>query len=363
MLKRLTPYFLLLLAASQALAQETSSCTQTLRLAQTTYENGRLHLMEEILKKCLDEDGFNQEERRQAYKLLVQSYIYLEEPDAADAAMLKLLSTDQFFRPNPDVDPAEFVSLYNRFRTDPLFRWGLKLGPAINGQVSLTQWGVGGDSEGTGKFGPVITFSMGLVFEKDFLENKRLTIAPELAYAVRGFQESSTVFDSDVVESASEQVPTNLDIVIKRKSFDFNPLVKWWLAKEPEKRDQKVEPYLIGGPGISFLTNATFEDAKLERTSGSGTNTGPSINIPEMFKPVSLSAIVGGGARIRLSSVFVHLDARFDFGLTKVIDPDGRTNAETAFDFAWVPNDMKMNMVTINLALMVAQFSPKKLIK
>src|SRR6188768_1109623 len=131
MLKRLTPYLLLLLASSQVFGQETSSCTQTLRLAQTTYESGRLHQLEEILSKCLN-DGFNQEERRQGYKLLVQSYIYLEEPEKADAAMLNLLSTDQFFRPNPDVDPAEFVSLFNRFRTKPLFRVGLKLGPAFN---------------------------------------------------------------------------------------------------------------------------------------------------------------------------------------------------------------------------------------
>src|SRR6187549_4097983 len=108
MLKRLTPYLLLLLATSQALGQA-ATCTQTLRLAQSTYESGRLHELYDICKTCLNgnvSDGeFNTEERRQAYKLLVQSYIYLEEPEKADEAMLQLLSTDHFFKPNPDVDP------------------------------------------------------------------------------------------------------------------------------------------------------------------------------------------------------------------------------------------------------------------
>jgi hypothetical protein len=361
MLKKLTPYLLfLLLASSQAFGQATSSCTQTLRFAQSTYESGKLHELEAILNEgnCL-KDGFNTEERRQAYKLLVQSYIYLEEPEKADAAMLSLLTTDQFFKPNEDVDPAEFVSLYNRFRTKPLFRYGVKLGPAFNTPFSTSDYYVGSAAPGSSKFSPLVTFTMGVMFEKDFLKSFRLTLAPEVAFSSRGFSEQWTNFNTETGEES-----TDGELALKIKSIDFNPLVKWWLAKEPEKRDQKLEPFVIGGPGVNFVFDAVVEDAKLDHSLfRQGTNTGPSIDVSKNCDAVNFSAIVGGGARIRLSQVFVSADVRFNFGLNNVINDKDRTNDELAFDYSWSPNATYMNSITVNLALQLAYFNPQKLIK
>ena len=369
MLKKLPHLLLFLLASSQAFGQATSSCTQTLRFAQSTYESGKLHELEAILNdgKCLTE-GFNTEERRQAYKLLVQSYIYLEEPEKADAAMLSLLTTDQFFRPNPDVDPAEFVSLYNRFRTKPLFRYGAKLGPAFNAPLSTVDYYVGDAAEGSSTFTPLVTFSIGVMFEKDFLKNQRLTLAPEVAFSSRGYTESWVNSNAQQAGSAAETTPptpaTKGLMTIKIKSIDFNPLVKWWLSKDPASRDQKIEPYAIGGPGINFVLSASAEDAKLDQVlNHKGTNTGPSVDATGIYHPVNFSAIAGAGARIRLSKVFVSADVRFNFGLNNVVNDKHRTNDELAFDYSWVTNSTFMNSVTINLALQLAYFSPKKMIK
>src|SRR5690348_11970776 len=104
-----------LLAAGVARAQLTS-CAQTLRLARSTYEQGRLHEVPELLERCL-ENGFSRQEKVEAYKLLCLSYIYLEEPAKADEAMLDLLRTDHYFEINETTDPAEFVALYKTFRT------------------------------------------------------------------------------------------------------------------------------------------------------------------------------------------------------------------------------------------------------
>ena len=171
--------FLLLMATLNGFGQVASSCVQTLRHAQSTYENGRLHELPAMLKGCL-ENGFNTEERRQAYKLLVQSYIYLEEPEKADEAMLSLLSTDHFFKTNEDVDPAEFVALYNRFRTKPLFRFGVTMGPSINAPLVTADYSVGSASDGSAKYAPNVTFFGGLVCVKDFFEDT-FTVDPERA--------------------------------------------------------------------------------------------------------------------------------------------------------------------------------------
>ena len=97
-----------------------STCTQTLRTARSTYDQGRLQELPSLLDGCL-KNGFTQQEKVEAYKLLSLAYIYLEESAKADEAMLNLLRTDHYFEINTSTDPAEFIALYRTFRTRPIY--------------------------------------------------------------------------------------------------------------------------------------------------------------------------------------------------------------------------------------------------
>ncbi|HRG80017.1 MAG TPA: hypothetical protein PL167_10425, partial [Cyclobacteriaceae bacterium] len=63
----------------QAFAQATN-CAQTLRLAQSVYDQGRLHELEDIITKGLAVGDCDQQTKVNLYKLLTLAYIYLEEP-------------------------------------------------------------------------------------------------------------------------------------------------------------------------------------------------------------------------------------------------------------------------------------------
>jgi len=82
--------------------------------------------------------------------------LYLpEEPEKADESMLSLLRTDPYFKPNPDVDPAEFIGLYNTFRTRPVYRLGVKF--SINAsQPNVSDYNP--ISPGTGKYSYKVSF-------------------------------------------------------------------------------------------------------------------------------------------------------------------------------------------------------------
>ena len=67
----------MLLFASRVQAQ--SSCAQTLRNARATYDQGRLHELPDLLAGCIG-NGFTQQEKVEAYKLLTLAYIYLAVP-------------------------------------------------------------------------------------------------------------------------------------------------------------------------------------------------------------------------------------------------------------------------------------------
>lgn len=156
-------FCLSLLFLQQGYAQS-SSCAQTLRLARSTYEQGRLHEIPTLLESCLN-NGFSTQEKVDALKLLTQTYIYLEEPTKADATMLQLLQTDHYFEINEAIDPAEFVALYKTFRTTPIYRIGLKAG-AVTSQPNVTSSDVA--NEGTGVYDNRFSFLAGVSAEIPF---------------------------------------------------------------------------------------------------------------------------------------------------------------------------------------------------
>ncbi len=125
-MKKFLPVGFLLFAISTGFSQVTN-CAQTLRLASATYDQGRLHELEGLLEPCIKSGGFSPAELVTAYKFMVLAYIYLEEPEKADATMLKILQTDHYFEVNEQVDPAEFKALYHTFRTWEIYRLGIRL--------------------------------------------------------------------------------------------------------------------------------------------------------------------------------------------------------------------------------------------
>jgi len=325
-----------------------------LRLAQSTYEQGRLHEIPTILKNCIETKGFNStEELVTAYKILINSYIYLEEPELADATMLKLLETDHFFAINEAVDPAEFIALYKTFRVDPLFRFGFKVGPTATMPAISELYSVNGGAQGNGKVSPKVNLSVGVVFEKDFFGFiKNFSIAPEIVYVVRTYDYTNSDFnyydqfpDAPVIQQAQN--------THKQSWLDLNLLgqYKW--------KESSLNPYISLGPGISYILGSTNE--LRTQVEGQGAVTGPKIPTKSSYNSFAYSVILSTGAKFRLGGFYLTGDIRYQLGLNNVVNPSGRTNIEAAFDYGYVPSDYRHNNVTANIGLVIPYFKPMKL--
>lgn len=344
------------LSAQSTLAQ-TTSCAQTLRLARSTYDQGRLHELPELLKTCLD-NGFTKQEKVEAYKFLALSYIYLEEPEKADEVMLKLLQTDHFFEINEAVDPAEFVALYKTFRSKPIFNVAVKLGPNITMPSVVENYYVGNTAVGAGKYTQRIGFFFGAAFEKDiFAKSKnsilsRLVIAPEIFYATRGFKYTNpTVF----VYDQTGQTAANSLAIYKQTWIDLNMIVQYKI------KNSVLNPYIGIGPGASYLLNASNQ-LTLSPLSGS-TVSGPDVDVTDSYRSVVFSAIGLAGVKIKLGSIYITAEARYQYGLMNVINPSKRTNREATFDYADTFNDFHQNNVAVTTGVSIPIFSPKKIIR
>jgi len=356
-MKRL--YFLaacLALGISPAFSQA-SNCTQVLRLIRTTYEQGRLHELPNLSESCLRGTGaqaFTKEERKEAYRYLTLSYIYLEEPEKADEMMLNLLNTDHFYVPNKEVDPAEFIALYNKFRHDALFRVGLKFGLNLTQPVVTGYYNVGSAGAGQGKYTFSPSFQVYGVFEKDITRKLPIVLAAELGYVARGYtytNDNLATADEDPTKPISTQ-----EFIFSQNYLDLNVIGQYKLANSIN-----LQTYVGGGPGISYLLSSSNQATTI---LGNGfTVSGGAVDDIPSYNKVLISATLVAGVKYKFGEVYLTAEARYQIGFTNVVNPAVRTNPEIAFDYQGRYNDYRFNNMIVNIGIIYPFFKPLKLIR
>jgi hypothetical protein len=339
---------------------QASNCTQVLRLIRTTYEQGRLHEVPGLAEGCLKGEGaqgFTKEEKKEAYRYLTLSYIYLEEPEKADEMMVQLLNTDHFYEPNKEVDPAEFIALYNKFRHDPVYRLGLRAGLNLTQPVVTNYYNVGSSGAGSGGYSMSPNLAVYAVFEKDFFRNppwNRLVLAAELGYISRNYtytNDNLATADEDPNKAISSQ-----EFQISQNYLDFNVIGQYKF-----KNTVNLQTYLGAGPGISYLLGSSNQASTV---LGNGfTVTGSTVDDTESYNKILVSVNLVAGVKYRFGELYLTAEARYQMGFTNVINPESRTNAEIAYDYQGRYNDYRINNMTITVGVLYPYFKPIKLIR
>ncbi|SKC87036.1 porin family protein [Ohtaekwangia koreensis] len=342
-MKRLLPFFILVLLLSSESFAQLTSCAQTLRLARSTYEQGRLHEIPALLEKCVA-SGFSQQEKVEAYKLLCLSYIYLEEPEKADEAMLNLLRTDHYFEINRSTDPAEFIALYNTFRTKPIYRIGGKLG--VNASTPNVVTAVEAN-DGKSEYGYKIGLQFHFTGEIPF--GKNLVLNPELGLVQRKFEYTNRVnFTDTTFTTLAQENQTWLSLPVSLR-YQFNKI--------------KFKPYIAIGVEADYLLSSSL--------SGSRTRKGyqfieeKSFDITPEREKFNLSAILSAGAHFTLGGGYIITEVRFLYGITKINSAKTAFGVDSSlpFEYGYADSTYKLNSLAVTAGYVHNIFNPKKLNK
>lgn len=343
-MKRLLLFILLTYSISSVAQNTGPTPAQTLRLARATYEQGRLHeIPTQLDDKVIAQ--MTKAEKVEAYKILCLTYIYLEEPKEADNAMLNILTTDPYFEINPAVDPAEFVALYNTFRTYPIYRIGAKLGvnasrPNVTESVSAVEM-----APGSG-YKYLIGFQFGASADLPlYFINKKLTLHGDLMFQQKRFESTIIVdrgdgFNNEFV-GVESQTWLSLPITIEYELFT-----------------KRFHPYVALGVGIDYLLGSTIESERQRDDQ-------QSIE-PRSFDPVreklNISAIAAGGVKLPLSGGFMVIEVRYTYGLSNVTSEESAfANADYTLDYGYADSIFKINSLAITGSYIINIFNPKKL--
>jgi outer membrane protein W len=335
--------FLLLMLLSGAVVtyvSAQSTCTQTLRTARSTYDQGRLHELPVLLDGCI-KSGFTQQERVEAYKLLTLAYIYLEEPKKADEAMLNLLRTDHYFEINEATDPAEFAALYKTFRTNPIYRLGAKIGanasqPNVIESVEANQ--------GTSEYKYRIGFQIHIA--ADIPLTNSLTFSPELGLMQRSFKYENIVNNQDTTFTTT---------AIEKQTWLSVPLTLQYTIPKV-----KFRPYIGLGVQFDYLMSANISVERIR--TGFQFLQQETVEFTPQRNKTNLAILASAGARFQLGGGFVVTEVRFAYSTSALNSKEtGFQNTELAFKYGYADSIFKINSLSVTAGYVYNIFNPKKL--
>ena len=345
-------------------SQDVVGCNQLLEDAKEAYEAGMVELVPDLLIPCLESGGLSGASRQEAYKLVINAYLFDYLPDEAGAMMERFVDEFPDYRAG-EGDAAEFALLLDSKLRErgidpdqevaevqeeetpvqpqrqptrqpvvrPPFEYGNSLGFVVGGNVSFPQmverYSVGDPSEDDGSFGMKPGFQVGVNM------NLRIGRAVETSFGLQ-INRTSFSYAATPVSFANYEYTENEYRLQLPATFNFR--------LNPDGRRVSVYlsmgimgDYLISaqGSGVRSYTEM-LRDVEVDKT-----------DIKDSRAALNLSGLAGIGVRIPLENSFIFIESRYAAGIFLVNKPENRYENQ---DLIWllyhVDSDFRMQQVS-----------------
>jgi hypothetical protein len=321
---------------SDMFPQETGTCAEKLKIAQSLFEKGQIEAIPLLLKDCL-KSGFKKEEEIIAYKLLIQTCLLNDKIGLADSTMNEFLIQNPEYQLSP-TDHSSFGYLFNKFEVKPVIKISVRAGlnvPFLTFVSPTPTSGENGKSTFSSNVG-IINFSL----ESKFKLTEKLELGLELGFAQLKFTNKTSSDFAEVSYTESQQrieIPLNV-------SYDFASFGKF-----------KVYSKLGVGGAFTLLVN------------GSAAATFPNIIHPAEILNRKDSRIgfdvfgqMGFGVKYKISRGFLFAEARTNLGMLEQEVAGGTTIQKTDSYYVWRDPDFRLNELNINFGYTYIFYKPTR---
>lgn len=301
---------------------QNNPCIEKLKTATRAYDEGRVNEVAAHLKECLEQ--LNKERRKEAYKLLVLSYMYLDEVDNVTKYMKKYLKlTRKLTKQKVRYEGmTEFERVYRKYNTDPVFWYGISLGATYN-KAKATKTCLPVGFTNPGKYTPASGTLVGLMFGISLSHS--VWLGTELNYDLQQFGYVST------------NASTEVSIVEKRHLLRVPVYARYFLRNHWKK----IRPFVsLGFWGNHLLLSQT----KFHQTNAVGQQT-QSFDMMNHRARWEAGAMLGVGVLLKIKNIgILSLDFRYKPGFTNIVKPNQRLEQPGYKD-----DDMMVNVFSVSL--------------
>jgi hypothetical protein len=327
----------LILVGLNLAAQNT--CTDQLRLAQRRYDGGLLEDIPNMLESCLAR-GFTQEEKMNAYKLLIQTYLFSDMPEKADEMMLRFLREFPEYRISVN-DYREFVNLYKTYQTEPIMKIEASVIPNFS-LISVSEfYGVEDLNTST----PEYTSRFGFGVEVNYLDNL--------------FGD----FDGSIGISFSLK-----SIGYWNQLYDFTDLSATYnnfyiglpLAMRYNKKLMGIDFFAKGGVEPVYLLISSIDFTRI-RPGGKDPITGTE-SFTEFQKRIDIHPLLSIGVDYKIGNMQFLVTTGLKFGTIKPTLSDKRYSSEDYYSkYYFIPDDFFIHQAFFSVSYVFSVYNPKKI--
>lgn len=347
---------MVILAAFSTSLSSQVGCAFTLEEAQELFNAGLIEAVPEKLAGCM-ESGFKPDEKLQAYKLIILSYLYDDNYEAADETMLRFLKDFPSYEPVA-TDPMEFVILKETYDTRPALMLGGSFGtnftfPFVSepGRMGTHDYlsypgefmpggaGINASLRVEKRIGPGLDLSGELLFL-----NSKFDYFLDKEADQSDFTGDITDFVIIYIYETQNRISLPLDLSYKFVGGDFRPFVAIGVC-----------------PGL--LMTATV-DGQRDYSTAAAFRYNPvevvSEDILYSRKLMSLSVFAGLGFEYKIGPGDLFMEARYYVNLQNQVRSGGRFVDRLAWDILYVTDNFSLNSFAVSLGYMFPLYNPKK---
>ena len=336
-------FVLLLFFSAQFARSQVNKCALNLVKAQEQFNAGQIEEVPGLLLDCI-EDGFTTEDRIEAFKLLINAYIFDGYPDLAEEYMMIFLNEYPDYEVSDD-DPYEFAVLFDQFDNKPRYSIGAFLGTNFSGVSVKEPFGVYNVNLVEGDYSGTAGFHFGGSFQ--YFLRPKIELSVEAMYSKSGFEYEVNPFPFTTTIYTEQQSRFDIPVSV---IYSFNSI--------------KFSPYLRFGFNNSILLSSGGEYVRsYANTGGVDIDNIESevVDLSDSRKSFALGTFLGGGARYKLPKAYLFLDLRYNIGFTNQVVSESR---RVAGDDVWLfynrQDDFAINNFAITIGYTRKFYNPKR---
>jgi len=309
------------------------------------YDAGLIEQIPDKLASCL-KSGFSKEEKSQAYKLIILSYLFDDNMEMADEYMNLFLHDFPAYEPVA-TDPYEFIQLKETYNTEPIF----KIGPVIGGNFALVsvmeQYGSHDVTQVSGSYTTGNPgFETGI--QASYQLAQGLNLFGELYFyhiSVDYQLENNDLSEIDEFYEQKNRIDIPLGI-----SIDFS--------------GEKVVPYMNLGikPGFSMGANADINNSFLQNgIQVAKTRETNYFNLGGLDNFFSLWTFIGGGVRYKVPKGYFFAELRFNYNLLNQANSKNRfENQDLVWYYNYQRDDFRLHDFAFSAGYLISFYNPRK---
>lgn len=332
---------LFIIAGQLYVNAQDEACAFTLREAEKLYQQGNIETIPTLLSDCIEE-GFTDEERLDAYKLIIMSFLFDDKLYKADSAMLTFLK----IYPEYDLSPTDFkrfANLFNTYSHEPVFHFGVVAGLNLSSNFIKENLDPVDLNKTVPDYSMVTGFQIGMRFK--FNLSKHYNLLTDLYFMQNGYEKT---LDSYIIEKVSTAIYSenrvNLYLPIS-VSYQINT------------SNEYLKPYIKSGLGVSYMTkiNGLATD---EYTNGIDGSTG-TLDLADLYNPLNVLVNIGGGITFKFLRGNLFLETSYHQSLLNQRNND--TESDLFYQMAINPDKLRQGVFQFSLGYIYSVYKPIKL--